>query len=183
MGPLNNYYSVFSLQVTPGVIVLKAQYDRFVGGPYDRNMYGVAAQTVRKATNPVPADGEPVAASPLLQWTPGIGAALHNLYVGTSPELGQADLVGPSLSVSSFQYRPDLTPGATYYWRVDEIEADMTTVHTGDVWTFEAMSVTAFDPVPADGTPWVDLDTTLSWKAGMDAVHARSVLRHGQGRC
>jgi hypothetical protein len=169
-GTLDNYYSVFSLQVTPGVIVLKAQNDSFVGGPVDRNMYGVAAKLGRKAMNPVPADGERVMAAPLLQWTAGVGAAFHNLYVGTSPELGQTDLIGPSLSVSSFPYGPDLTPGLTYYWRVDEIEADMTTVHTGDVWTFKAMSITAFDPVPADGTPWVDLDATLSWKPGMDAV-------------
>ncbi len=169
-GTVDNYYAVFSLQVMPRVIVLKAQNDWSGGNPYDRNMYGVAAKLVATATNPVPADGAPVVAPPLLQWTPGIGAALHNLYVGTGPELGQADLVGPSLSVSSFQYGPDLAPGVTYYWRVDEIEADMTTVHTGDVWTFEAMSLTAYDPVPADGTPWMDLDTTLSWKAGMDTV-------------
>ena len=28
-----------------------------------------------------------------------------------------------------------LIPGATYYWRVDEVEADGTTIHTGDVWS------------------------------------------------
>jgi len=169
-GTLDNYYSVFSLQVTPGVIVLKAQNDSFAGGPYDRNMYGVAAGMVRKAANPVPADGQRVTAPPLLQWTPGVDAVFHNVYVGTSPQLGEADLVGSYLSTPSFQYGPDLTPGATYCWRVDEIEADMTTVNTGDVWTFEAMSITAFDPVPADGTPWLDPDITLSWKPGLDAV-------------
>ncbi len=169
-GTLDSYYSVFSLQVTPGVVVLKAQNDMSAGNPYDRNMYGLAATQVRKATNPVPADGDRVSAPPLLQWTAGIDAASHNLYVGTSPGLGTADLIGPSLSASSFQYGLNLTPGVTYYWRVDEVEADMTTVRTGDVWTFEAMSLTAFDPVPADGTPWVDLDTLLGWKPGMDAI-------------
>lgn len=69
-GSINNYFSVFSLQVAPGVVVLKAQYDRSLGGPQDRNMYAVAAAEVRKATNPIPADGKSTTASPLLQWTP-----------------------------------------------------------------------------------------------------------------
>ncbi len=168
-GTLDNYFSVFALPVTPGVIVLKAQNDSFAGGPYDRNMYGVAAKMVRKATNPVPADGARVGAPPVLRWTSGTGAVFHNVYLGTSPQLGEADLVGPYLSASYLRYDQDLIPGVTYYWRVDEIEADMVTVTTGDVWTFEALSLTAFDPVPADGTPWVDLDTTLRWKAGMNA--------------
>ncbi len=169
-GTLDNYYSVFSLQVTPGVIVLKAQNDSFAGGPYDRNMYGVAAKMVRKAANPVPADGEYVTAPPLLQWTPGVDAVFHNVYVGTSSQLTEADLVGPYLSTSFFQYGPDLIPGATYFWRVDEIEADATTVNPGDVWTFEAVSIAAFEPVPVHGTPWVDLNVTLSWKPGLNAV-------------
>jgi len=34
-------------------------------------------------------------------------------------------------------YSPaDLEKGITYYWRVDEVEADGTTKHTGDVWSF-----------------------------------------------
>ncbi len=169
-GSIDNYYSVFSLQVTPGVVILRAQNDWSGGNPYDRNMYGVAAKLVNTATGPVPANGARVVAPPLLQWTAGADAVMHNLYVGAGPELGQADLIGPGLSVRSFQYCEVLIPGATYYWRVDEIEADMTTVHTGDVWTFQAMSITAFDPAPADGMSWMDLDTTLSWKAGMDAV-------------
>lgn len=169
-GSVNNYYSVFSLQVTPGVIVLKAQFDRFLGGPQDRNMYSVAAAVVRKATNPIPGDGKPVAASPLLQWAPGAGAVLHNVYVGTSPQLGPADLVGPDISHPYFEYPLALIPDTTYYWRVDEIEADKVTVVTGDVWTFKATSITAFGPVPPDGAPWVDTDATLSWKPGMNAL-------------
>ena len=42
-GTIDNYYTVFSKSVLPGVIVLKAQNDMYTGGPHDRNMYGVAA--------------------------------------------------------------------------------------------------------------------------------------------
>jgi hypothetical protein len=170
-GSINNYYSVFSKQVTPGEIVLKAQNDTSTGGPGGRNMYAVAAVPPRvKATKPVPANGEQGVILPLLQWTKGETAVFHNVYLGTSPQLGQADLVGPRSPVPLFYYTPGLTPGATYYWRVDEVEADLVTIDTGDVWSFQAASATAFDPVPADGAVWVDPNTSLSWKAGKDAM-------------
>ena len=60
---------------------------------------------------------------------------------------------------------PGLESGATYYWRVDEIEADGTTVHTGDVWQFTAAPVKAFNANPAPGAKYQDLDVTLSWTA------------------
>ncbi len=47
-GTIDNYYTVFSKPVLPGVIVLQAQNDMYTGGPHDRNMYGVAA-TARSA--------------------------------------------------------------------------------------------------------------------------------------
>jgi hypothetical protein len=31
---------------------------------------------------------------------------------------------------------PYLVPGVTYYWRIDEVEADGVTIHKGDVWSF-----------------------------------------------
>jgi hypothetical protein len=170
-GSIDNYYSVFSVPVTPGEVVLKAQYDRSVGGPQDRNMYGVAATGGdAKATKPVPASGEQGVAVPALQWTAGTGAAFHNVYLGTSPQLGAADLAGLRLQTPVFPCSQLLTPGVTYYWRVDEIAADGITVTAGDVWSFMAASAVAYEPVPPDGTRWVDPNVTLTWKAGKDAV-------------
>jgi regulation of enolase protein 1 (concanavalin A-like superfamily) len=166
-GTLNNWYSVFSKQVAPGEVVLNGQNDP----TGSRNMYGVAASAPKlKASKPIPADGEQGVTLPLLQWTPGGTAVLHNVYLGTSPQLGQADLVAPKTGNPAFYYALGLTPGTTYYWRVDEIEGDLTTIHTGDVWSFNAASSTAFNPVPADGARWVDPNTVLSWKAGKDGV-------------
>jgi len=34
-----------------------------------------------------------------------------------------------------------LEKGKTYYWRVDEVEADGTTKHTGDVWSFTVTTI------------------------------------------
>jgi hypothetical protein len=61
-----------------------------------------------------------------------------------------------------------LEPGATYYWRVDEIELAGTT-HTGDVWSFTATPKTAFKPSPWDGAKWVDPKPQLTWSVGTGA--------------
>ncbi|UCG59058.1 MAG: LamG domain-containing protein, partial [Phycisphaerales bacterium] len=61
-----------------------------------------------------------------------------------------------------------LTPGTTYYWRVDEKEADGT-VHEGDVWRFSAPPSTAFSPNPSDGEKWIDVQADLSWTKGFSA--------------
>ncbi|MHC4121867.1 MAG: hypothetical protein ACYSWO_30745 [Planctomycetota bacterium] len=43
-----------------------------------------------------------------------------------------------------------LDPGATYYWRVDEVEADGT-VREGAVWSFATLPLEAHFPSPVDG--------------------------------
>jgi len=63
-----------------------------------------------------------------------------------------------------------LIPGTTYYWRIDEVEADGTTTHTGDVWSFTAAGLTAYNPDPPDGARYVATDKVLSWSAGSTAI-------------
>jgi hypothetical protein len=125
-----------------------------------------------KAMNPDPASGSAAVVTPLLRWTAGETAVLHNVYVGTDPNLGAKDLVQPRAPVAMYFHVPGLTPGATYYWRVDEIEADMTTVHTGDVWTFIAQPVTAYLPAPVNGAndASTDPNMTVTWLAGLNAT-------------
>jgi len=117
------------------------------------NMYCIAVASPRlKASKPSPANG----AEGVGLRSPAVDrrtdGAVHNVYVGTSPELTEADLAGPRTMGAMFYYTPGLAPGQTYYWRVDEVEADMTTVHTGDVWSFTAASVTAWKPVRRMGS-------------------------------
>jgi len=64
----------------------------------------------------------------------------------------------------------NLAPGATYYWRIDGVEADGTTIHTGPVWSFTAASLTAHTPSPADGAKWVDAGVDPGWTAGIGAL-------------
>ncbi len=122
-----------------------------------------------EAKNPDPANGAQDVTSPLLQWTAGDGAIAHQVYIGTSPNLGAADMAGGLMPMPMYFHVAGLIPGTTYYWRVDETAADGT-VSTGPVWSFMAMPVAASLPSPADGGVWQRNDTTISWKAGSGAV-------------
>jgi len=99
------------------------------------------------ATDPDPADGADDVTIALLQWTAGDGAAFHDVYFGTDPDA--LEFVAHYGRMQTVYYHmPGITPGATYYWRVDEVEADGTTIHAGDVWSFTATPLKAWDPIP-----------------------------------
>jgi len=123
-----------------------------------------------KAKKPDPADGAVGVQLPLFRWSAGEGAAFHNVYLGTTRELGEAQLVGPRSVLTMFYYTGALLPGTTYYWRVDEIGQDAATVHAGDVWTFVTQDVKAYYPTPADKATTMSLAPTLTWRAGVGAT-------------
>jgi regulation of enolase protein 1 (concanavalin A-like superfamily) len=117
------------------------------------------------ATNPTPADGAIGVSSPLLMWDASTVAQWHDVYLGTDPEPA---FVGRQM-FNLYYLVTGLEPGATYYWKVDEVEADGTTVHEGSVWSFTAASLTAWSPEPGNGVQYVPAGSVLKWKAGMNA--------------
>jgi hypothetical protein len=124
-----------------------------------------------KATNPKPTDGATGVIVPLLQWTPGATAVYQDVYIGTRPQPGSAELRGRQPAVMSVYFYPEaLTPATTYYWRIDEVEADRTTIHTGDVWSFTTLGYAASNPSPADGATGVDPNVKLTWSPGSTAI-------------
>jgi len=127
---------------------------------------------VLKATAPEPADGTVGVLMPLLTWTPGDTAMYENVYFGTTPELTEADRVASlqATIMHLYYHTGGVEPGQTYYWRVDEVESDMVTIHTGDVWSFVAAPVKAYSPFPRDGDKWIDLNVELSWQPGQGAT-------------
>ncbi len=122
-----------------------------------------------KAYGPNPPDGAKSVIVPFLQWNAGDTAAFHELYLGKSPDLGLADLVLPASRATNYVAKSDLEPGTTYYWRVDEIEKDMTTIHTGDVWSFTAQGLTAYLPDPAHGAVDASPTPNLVWMPSQGA--------------
>ncbi|HUU18437.1 MAG TPA: LamG-like jellyroll fold domain-containing protein [Sedimentisphaerales bacterium] len=126
-----------------------------------------------KPWSPIPVDGAVHTATSVdLSWTPGINAASHNVYLGDNVDnvtAGTEDTLKGSPAISQLTVG-DLAPDTTYYWRVDDVEEDGTTVHTGDVWSLWIPPQTAYDPSPADGAKFVGPAVTFSWTPGLDAT-------------
>jgi len=127
---------------------------------------GIAAT---KARNPLPADGATAVAMPLFQWKAGLGALLHNVYISTTPNLTEANLVAARQPFAMVYYVQGLTPGATYYWRVDEIDATGV-IQAGNVWSFVAQDLKAYRPTPADGANDAAPAPVLTWLPGQTAI-------------
>lgn len=96
-------------------------------------------QSSGRATNPNPPDGAVgIRTDPVLSWTPGPGALIHIILLGTAPALPIYS------SYWGLQTQPALNPSlsetTTYYWRVDEVGPHG--IATGSVWTFTTKSGT-----------------------------------------
>lgn len=87
-----------------------------------------------KATSPSPANGATgVSTGATLSWSAGSGATSHDVYFGTSTNpASQGNQTATTFNPGT------LAAGTTYYWRVDEVNADGTT--TGDLWSFTTAS-------------------------------------------
>ncbi|OHB65623.1 MAG: hypothetical protein A2Y77_15040 [Planctomycetes bacterium RBG_13_62_9] len=139
-------------------------------------MWGTALMIAPfKASAPNPRNGAPDVTVPLFRWTAGKTATFHNVYMGKTPDLGPADLVGPKSFLAMFYYAAGLEPGVTYYWRVDEIEKDGVTIHAGDVWSFVAQPKTAYQPDPANGMNTASPAPALNWLGGSGGVVAHQL--------
>ncbi|MBN1505592.1 MAG: hypothetical protein JW955_02030 [Sedimentisphaerales bacterium] len=126
--------------------------------------------TVLKSTSPEPADGATgVMTGGLLKWTPGDLAAFHDVYVGDSPDLPAKRFQRVPRAVHMSYYTGIMEPGQTYYWRVDDVEKDLKTIHTGDVWSFTVAPLEAYNPNPRDGDKWLDPNVDLTWMPGQYA--------------
>jgi parallel beta-helix repeat protein len=99
----------------------------------------VAAVVSRQATNPVPPDEGQTGVLPILQWTPAAGTVYHDVYLGAEESAVEAaDMTSPLYQKrqtgTSFPLHGRVAPGSRCFWRIDEVEADGTTIHKGVVW-------------------------------------------------
>jgi hypothetical protein len=142
---------------------------------YDDIKLEVEVTHNHKAQTLSPADGAVGVVGPLMKWVKGEGAQFHDVYFGTTPNLTAADLKMPNINYEMYYHFLGVTPGVTYYWRIDEIQADSSVV-TGDVWSFTAAPNTAWSPYPSNGAMWVDPNADLSWQSGVTATsHSHKV--------
>ncbi len=133
-----------------------------------------------RAYDPSPADGVLYLDTwASFGWLPGNTAVSHDIYFGenfTDVNDGAAETFKGNQTEEYFiaglpeSPSPDgLIPGTTYYWRIDEVEADETTKHKGDVWSLTIPSKIAYNPDPADGAEFIDPVKILAWTPGFDA--------------
>jgi hypothetical protein len=114
------------------------------------------------ASNPSPADGAiHPSAWVNLSWSPGIGAVSHDVYFGEDHDevdnaiqasgtfLGNTTNTQFMLGIIGNSYPDGLANCTTYYWRIDEVQADGFTIYRGPVWHFTTIS----DPPIADAGP------------------------------
>src|SRR5215831_11697025 len=96
------------------------------------------------ASNPYPPDGDSNGASPdvVLSWTGGQDTPatnVHDVYFGTNRAavLNGDPAVHIGLQTDTNYAPPRLTPGTTYYWRVDEVNPGVSPFRwTGPLWNF-----------------------------------------------
>ena len=127
------------------------------------------------AEAPLPHDRQTqVDANPQLQWSAGSGAVQHDVYFGTDHA---AVANGTTASPAYVGRQAGLTvdPGTlaeltTYYWRIDEVQADLSVVRG---WVWEFSTVTPPPPPPSlvngdfetgDLSGW----STLAWLGATD---------------
>ncbi|HUV64361.1 MAG TPA: proprotein convertase P-domain-containing protein [Sedimentisphaerales bacterium] len=119
--------------------------------------------TTEAASAPNPASGAVrVPLETVLSWKPGFSTVARNVYFGTT---SSPKLVGMTTGIT---LAPKLAPSTTYYWKVDELEANGTK-HAGTMWSFTTVPAEATEPDPADGATDVASDAILSWTAGVKA--------------
>jgi hypothetical protein len=75
-----------------------------------------------------------------------------------------------AVGFSGYPYPDGVVKGTTYYWRIEDIEADGITTHSGPVWSFTIAPKTAYNPSPADGAESVDPNVALKWELGFGAI-------------
>ncbi|HUU17506.1 MAG TPA: LamG domain-containing protein [Sedimentisphaerales bacterium] len=131
------------------------------------------------ATEPSPANGALLEETWVtLGWAPGKSAVSHDVYMADNladVESGAESAFQGNQATTmfiagfaGFAFPDGLVPGTTYYWRVDEVEADGTTV-SGEVWSFLVPPKKAYNPNPGDGKKNIDPDVELNWTEGYGA--------------
>jgi len=120
-----------------------------------------------RAEAPDPAHGDQRVQTPVLSWRPSSRTVQQRLYLGEDPgALAQVSGLVPVQPISHYRHGLGFTPGQTYYWRVDSVDAQAR-VSPGDLWSFTTLGLGAEDPEPAHGAHFVPTQVLLGWTPGV----------------
>jgi hypothetical protein len=140
---------------------------------------------ITTSRHPVPEDGAMVTSTEVtLQWQPGMLSLSSNVYFGENFDAvseatpqdtdifrGNTTDITFSVGTPGSPYPSGLAEKTTYYWRIDEVnDLHPDSPWKGDVWSFTIASKSSFNPIPVDGSLFVDPNVTLSWTPGSGSV-------------
>ena len=132
--------------------------------------------------NPNPPDGAVLRETWVsMDWSAGSFAESHDVYFGDNFDdvnNGTGDTFRGNQGLATafyiagfpgYAYPDGLVHGTTYYWRIDEVnDLNPDSPLKGDVWSFMIAPKTAYEPVPSDGSKFIDPENLiLNWTAGM----------------
>lgn len=141
----------------------------------DTTVKADAGADLTLAYNPTPArDQENVAANVTLTWYQGLGAASHDVFLGTNfdnvNEGAGGTFKGNLSPAEANSYGPlDLKLGTTYYWRISEVDVDGVTLSKGEVWKFTVINydvLEGFDRYSGTGNNVSSGTLRYVWKDG-----------------
>ncbi|MHC4750336.1 MAG: DUF1349 domain-containing protein [Planctomycetota bacterium] len=154
----------------------EANFDDFITDDYKtllmniiNEILGIVSETAR---SPNPGNGATVqlAEATPLSWTAGESAVKHDVYLGTTfDDVNDADSSDTTGIYRGQEILPIFTPtedlelGQNYYWRIDEVETDNTTVHRGNVWSFTVAAYLLIDDMED-----YNYDDNLIWHVWKD---------------
>jgi len=154
-------------------------YDRALSADDIQALMDNPGGTVTQALAPSPADGVIIDSTWVnLTWTPGDLATSHQIYIADNYDDVDSGAEGAfqgkqatttfTLGFPGFAIPDGLVPGRTYYWRIDEVnDTEPESPWKGSIWSFSVRPKTAWHPVPADGSLFVEPDTSLTWDPGV----------------
>jgi hypothetical protein len=139
-----NQVSMIEALISDGVMIAYGGTGT-VSATFEGNITTVVAIGGPRSSEPDPVDEKTdVPRDAVFSWKPGTGAVKHDVYLGTvlddveqaSATVDPAGVYKGRIGFNIYAVAERLELGKTYYWRVDEVEADGTTIHSGDVWSF-----------------------------------------------
>ncbi len=155
---MDGYKYTTGISETPSVTHTESTQQSLIGF--------VVKVTPAQAANPTPADAAiNVSLTPVLGWTAGFGATSQDVYFGDfNPGTFQGNQTETTFSPGT------LLPNTTYYWHVDEHNANGTA--TGDIWSFttESLPQIAAPAISPDGGTFTSLRKVILSCSTSDAT-------------
>ncbi|MFH1718308.1 MAG: MBL fold metallo-hydrolase [Planctomycetota bacterium] len=165
-------HGVKSGELLPDGRLALVRMDYGLTNPGMTTVWATASNPVQ-ARAPRPEDGAMVqlALTTAVSFTPGEYAVGHDVYFGSDQEAvtnaDASDTTGVyrgRINAAGYVLPEALEWGGTYYWRVDEIDADGT-IHAGPVWSFTVADYLLVDDF--EGYNIVDNPIWYTWKDGL----------------